>query len=84
MRLFGLFQLLPLNNMSEPANLKHVILNTGIIQHQERDLFQPVLCKPKLMPLKSVTLQRLEDMQKLAEEKLRQQQINTSTSESNQ
>lgn len=70
--------------MSECAGLKHVILSTGIIQHQERDLFQPILCKPKLMPLKSITLQRLEDMQKLAEEKLRQQQISTATGETSQ
>ena len=70
--------------MSEAARLKHVILSTGVIQHQEKDLFQPILCKPKLMPLKSVTLQRLEDMQKLAEEKLRQQQISTATAETSQ
>uniref|UniRef100_A0A915KYP0 BBSome-interacting protein 1 n=1 Tax=Romanomermis culicivorax TaxID=13658 RepID=A0A915KYP0_ROMCU len=30
----------------------------------------PILCKPKLMPLKSVTLQKLERMQREAQEKM--------------
>ncbi len=34
---------------------------------------QTVLCKPKLLPLKSVTLQKLEDMQSEAKEKAKEQ-----------
>lgn len=33
-----------------------------------------VLCKPKLLPLKSVTLEKLEKMQREAQELVRQQE----------
>ncbi|KAF4093369.1 hypothetical protein AMELA_G00001300 [Ameiurus melas] len=33
-----------------------------------------VLCKPKLLPLKSVTLEKLEKMQQEAQELIRQQE----------
>ncbi|CAB0039638.1 unnamed protein product [Trichogramma brassicae] len=36
--------------------------------------FDYILCKPKLMPLKSVTLEKLEKMQKEADEKLKEMQ----------
>ncbi|XP_030058621.1 BBSome-interacting protein 1 [Microcaecilia unicolor] len=34
-----------------------------------------VLCKPKLLPLKSVTLEKLEKMQREAQETIRQQEL---------
>ncbi|XP_069467877.1 BBSome-interacting protein 1 [Ambystoma mexicanum] len=34
-----------------------------------------VLCKPKLLPLKSVTLEKLEKMQRDAQETIRQQEL---------
>ena len=34
----------------------------------------PVLCKPKIMPLKSVTLEKLEKMQKDAQETIKRQE----------
>uniref|UniRef100_A0A672NZJ1 BBSome interacting protein 1 n=1 Tax=Sinocyclocheilus grahami TaxID=75366 RepID=A0A672NZJ1_SINGR len=34
-----------------------------------------VLCKPKLLPLKSVTLEKLEKMQQEAQEIIRQQEL---------
>lgn len=34
-----------------------------------------VLCKPKLLPLKSVTLEKLEKMQKEAQEIIKQQEL---------
>ena len=42
-----------------------------------------ILCKPKLMPLKSVTLEKLEKMQKDAETKLRESQSSESTNTEN-
>ena len=41
--------------------------------------FEMVLCKPKILPLKSVTLEKLEKMQKEAQEalKLQEQQLKT-------
>lgn len=34
-----------------------------------------VLCKPKLLPLKSVTLEKLEKMQQEAQELIKQQEL---------
>lgn len=48
------------------------IPSKGLIHDQE--LPQLILCKPKLMPLKSVTLEKLEKMQKEADNKLKDQQ----------
>jgi BBSome-interacting protein 1 len=39
----------------------------------QEDIPAMVLCKPKLLPLKSVTLEKLEKMQKEAEKTVRQQ-----------
>ncbi|KAK3882292.1 hypothetical protein Pcinc_013322 [Petrolisthes cinctipes] len=52
--------------------LKEVLPRKGIL-YQE-DFAYLALCRPKLMPLKSVTLEKLEAMQKNAQDKLRQQQ----------
>lgn len=40
----------------------------------EEDTPKLVLCKPKLLPLKSVTLEKLEKMQAEAQEKVKQQE----------
>lgn len=52
--------------------LKEVLPRKGLL-YQE-DSAHLALCRPKLMPLKSVTLEKLEAMQKAAQEKGRQQQ----------
>lgn len=44
-------------------------------QIYDEDLPTMILCKPKLLPLKSVTLEKLEKMQKDAEEQMRQQEL---------
>ena len=54
----------------QPA-YKEVLPKAGKL-YQE-DLPATVLCKPKLLPLKSVTLEKLEKMQKEAEDTVRQQ-----------
>ncbi|XP_076266167.1 BBSome interacting protein 1 [Rhynchophorus ferrugineus] len=46
--------------------LKPVINNTGQVMVQ--DVPDLVLCKPRLIPLKSFTLERLEKMQKEAQD----------------
>ncbi|XP_032649420.1 BBSome-interacting protein 1 [Chelonoidis abingdonii] len=38
------------------------------------DVATMVLCKPKLLPLKSFTLEKLEKMQRAAQETIRQQE----------
>lgn len=37
----------------------------------ETESLEYILCKPKLLPLKSVTLEKLEKMQKAADEKIK-------------
>ncbi|XP_062927176.1 BBSome-interacting protein 1 [Mobula hypostoma] len=39
------------------------------------DVPSMVLCKPKLLPLKSVTLEKMEKMQREAEATIRQQEL---------
>lgn len=51
---------------------KDLVPRKGLL-HQE-DIPHFILCKPKLMPLKSVTLEKLEKMQKEAQEKVKDQQ----------
>ena len=55
-----------------PATFKEVLPKQG--QLYQEDIPATVLCKPKLLPLKSVTLEKLEKMQKEAEDTVRQQQ----------
>lgn len=52
-------------------NIREVLPTKGLLFQQEVQSF--VLCKPKLMPLKSVTLEKLERMQREAEEKIKAQ-----------
>lgn len=51
---------------------REYIPSTGPLHYQDTDNL--ILCKPKLMPLKSVTLEKLEQMQNNAEKKLKEQQ----------
>lgn len=55
--------------------LKEVLPPTGLLFQEEFQSF--VLCKPKLIPLKSVTLQKLENMQQDAEKKAKEQMSQT-------
>jgi len=54
------------------GQIKEVLPKQG--QLYQEDLPSMILCKPKLMPLKSVTLEKLEKMQQDAEEQLRAQE----------
>ena len=54
------------------AQFQEVLPRQG--QLYQEDLPTTVLCKPKLMPLKSVTLERLERMQREAQETVREQE----------
>jgi len=64
------FPELPVENVT-PGNLvsiKHFVPKVGLLHHKESS--QLILCKPKLMPLKSMTLEKLQKMQSEAEKKL--------------
>lgn len=49
------------------------LASTG--QHSMEDVPTMVLCKPKLLPLKSVTLEKLEKMQMEAQKAVKQQEL---------
>ena len=51
------------NSAFNRANLKPVIPKIGI-RFSRRDEFQEILCKPKLIPLKSLNLMKLEEMER--------------------
>ncbi|CAG01295.1 unnamed protein product [Tetraodon nigroviridis] len=53
--------------------LREVLPKKG--QLSIEDVPTMVLCKPKLLPLKSVTLEKLEKMQMEAQEAVRQQEL---------
>lgn len=62
----------PVDNISpvveNSASLKHFVPKFGLLHHKES--LQLILCKPKLLPLKSMTLEKLQKMQSEAEKKL--------------
>lgn len=43
--------------------LKEIIPKNGLV-FSEKGSFSEILCKPKILPLKSLTLLKLEDMEK--------------------
>lgn len=48
--------------------IKQFVPKIGLLHHKESSKL--ILCKPKLMPLKSMTLEKLQKMQSEAEKKL--------------
>lgn len=57
-------------NTSEAV--KEILPKHGLLFTEQSPM--PVLCKPKIMPLKSVTLEKLEKMQKEAQETIKYQE----------
>lgn len=53
--------------------LREVLPKQG--QLSMEDIPTMVLCKPKLLPLKSVTLEKLEKMQREAQDAIKQQEL---------
>jgi len=49
--------------MSDNNKVNEIIPKSGIV-YNERMEFPEVLCKPKILPLKSMTLKKLEDLEK--------------------
>lgn len=71
------------NNMANISEIsvEEVLPKYGLLFTEQSPM--PVLCKPKIMPLKSVTLEKLEKMQKDAEETIKQQEEQTRNQELN-
>ena len=59
-------------DLEKMENIKEVLPKRGLVYQESNP--QLVLCKPKLLPLKSVTLEKLEKMQKDANEKAKAMQ----------
>ena len=49
--------------MEESKDLAEVVPKSGLV-YAERGILTGVMCKPKVMPVKSVTLEQLEEMEK--------------------
>lgn len=58
--------------MSQIEVKELVPISEGIIFEDEE--FTPIFCKPKLLPMKTVTMEKLEQMQKEAERLVMQSQ----------
>lgn len=43
--------------------LKEIIPKNGIVFNEKND-YSEILCKPKLLPIKSMTIRKLEDLEK--------------------
>lgn len=56
----------------EKLVFKEVLPKQGLLFTEQTPM--PVLCKPKIMPMKSVTLEKLETMQKEAQEAVKRQE----------
>lgn len=63
---------LPVENIAQvlenSVSIKHFVPKVGLLHHKESSKL--ILCKPKLMPLKSMTLEKLQKMQSEAEKKI--------------
>lgn len=65
--------------MADKKDTLHEVLPKAGLVVSEKGNLTETLCKPKLLPLKSITLQKLEEMEtKIVE--LSRQQANSSTS----
>ena len=53
--------------------LSEVLPKAGLVYSEKGNLSE-LLCKPKIMPIKSVTLEKIEQMEKEAAKALAQQQ----------
>ncbi|XP_022355145.1 BBSome-interacting protein 1 isoform X1 [Enhydra lutris kenyoni] len=68
---------LAVSNNSDMAEVKSMFREVLPKQGQlsVEDITTMVLCKPKLLPLKSLTLEKLEKMQQAAQDTIRQQEV---------
>lgn len=62
-------------NESQSPRIEFVVPDYGKLFYEQKPDF--VFCKPHLMPLKSVTLEKLEKMQKQAQEQLKETRAKT-------
>ncbi len=61
-----------MSSIIHTTKLKEILPKDGIL-YNEKPQFNEVLCKPKILPLKSMTIKKLEEMEKEFEENLKKQ-----------
>lgn len=67
------------DNMSDKSGtlvLPEVLPKKGVLYFEETN--HMILCKPRIMPLKSITLEKMEKIQKDAQEAVKQQMVQES------
>lgn len=57
------------------SRTKEVLPKTGLV-YSERGMLTGIMCKPKIMPIKSITLEKIEEMEKKLLEKINANQVN--------
>lgn len=57
-----------MNNQINLTSVNRVIPKNGHLMYENKP--ELIMCKPKLIPLKSLTMQKLEDMQKEVKKEL--------------
>lgn len=60
---------------NKPSKIDFILPDTGKLFFEQTSEF--LFCKPQLMPLKSVTLEKLENMQKQAREQMQETRAKT-------
>lgn len=66
---------------STKPNIDQILPDFGKLFYEQKPDFD--FCKPHLMPLKSITLQKLENMQKQAHKQLQETRAKTAANELN-
>lgn len=64
-----------LDSSTRNSNIDFILPTSGKLFYEQKEDFQ--LCKPHLMPLKSVTLEKLEKMQRDAQKQLQETRART-------
>ena len=69
----------PASRAGKGTSFMEILPKYGLLYSDES--FEMVFCKPKILPLKSVTLEKLENMQKQAQEALKMQEQQQDTAD---
>lgn len=70
----------PVSGETSMPKIDLILPDHGKLFYEQKNDF--VFCKPHLMPLKSVTLEKLEKMQQQAQEQLKETRAKTAASKS--
>ena len=62
----------PMNNFEDKAILREILPKTGLV-YSERGGLTETLCKPKMMPLKSLVLEQLQKIESSVNDKTSEQ-----------